>query len=855
MMDDINAIQEEAISRIHRAFMIFLNPICALDMGLGKTRIACNIIKETIDKDEYYRILVVIKASNYKNPWIKELLETNIISYSKNKNPARKENIFRNCIYLHGKERFFYLKKRNNKYQFPSKNIILTSYDTLRMDIENDLYDLNALSSLYDLIVFDELQLIMNAKYRTRNFLALSQLRARTMIALSGTPIQNNTEELGLMYLFLNDRTKLLRLLSWQDRINDVYKSTDPEETKKERAEEIMNEKKKIPSDALEECIKNEALHFYLGQKSHFAKNAITLSLPIDSEHYALAHQYYGNISEYRQKKMMYLSSPASIHYSGLNNIRFPFCTKELAVKKILQSMTKNEKAVIFSLYKDVINTYYDLCKINGFPAIIITGKDKGKSLQNKLSQFENSPHFRVLLTTLQKSSEGFNFDFANHVIILELWWNPQKIMQAMSRIDRISQTQDIFIYLLYYNDGDKIIPEENIYLEKMTAKITSTNDVFKAIYKKSLSADNFQILRTLPEGKVFKDITTIENDLSEFLDLFHTAKDTTEPENKEDILIKGISFSDTRNNITSEVINYLWFFEMFFAYPWRIVDPHISNYLHVFYFQRINGSVGNNLKAIIEKQYKTFFSAPIKYDTYYPFVFLTTAMFRVNVNNCTVNVNIPIALGKRRNGSFHLLSPQDNLINDLAELFGFFEKYDINDISNIITDYGKMITTMKRLQFSNRKLKPNAILSLRDLFYLLNRRSIKLNHRDINDAERYKIEAIFAQPSITEAKRLLDDFLSAANEEELKILGYLERNMAKIKLLYNYPAEIRFIIGTKNIIDLICKIINLIIEEKNFYRVEDAKRFITIAANQIIKNGAEFIPNWKTLIKSIRAL
>jgi superfamily II DNA or RNA helicase len=854
-MDDINAIQEEAIRRIHRAFMIFLNPICALDMGLGKTRIACTIIKEMIDKNEYYRILVVIKASNYKNPWIKELLETNIISYSENKNPARKENIFRNCIYLHGKERFSYLNKINNKYQFPTGNIILAPYDTLRIDIESDLYNLNDLSSRYDLIVFDELQLIMNAKYRTRNFLALSQLRARKMIALSGTPIQNNIEELGLMYLFLNDHTKLLGLLSWQDRLNSVYKSNDPEEIKKERIKEIMEEKEKIPLEALKECIEHEILHFHLGQKLYFAKKAIILSLPIDSEHYALAQQYYGNISKYKQKKMMYLSSPASIYYSGSNNSKLPFCTKELTVKKILQSMAKDEKAVVFSLYKDVINVYYDLCKTNGFPAIIITGKDKGKALQNKLSRFENSPHFRVLLTTLQKSSEGFNFDFANHIVILEFWWNPQKIIQAMGRIDRISQTQDIFIYLLCYNDGDKTIPEEDVYLEKMTAKIADANDVFKAVYEKSLFDSNHQIFRTLPGEEIFKDIATIEDDLSEFLNLFHAAKDITESENKEEIIIKGVSFPDTRNNIASEVINHLRFFEMLSSYPWRIVDAHIANYLHGFYFQRINGSVGNNLKTAIENQYVKVFLSPIKYDTYYPFVFLRTGTFRVNVNGYTQNVSMPIALGKRRNGSFHLLSPQNNLINDLTELFGFFAKYGINDISNIITDYGKMITTMKKLQFSNLNLKPNASLSLSDLFYLLNRRSIKLNARDMNDAERYRIEVIFAQPSITEAKRSLDYFLSAANGEEFKILGYLDRNMAKIEPLYNYPAEVRSIIGTTNIIYFICEIIYLIIGGKPFYQVEDAKRFITIAANQIIQNGAEFIPNWKTLTKPIRAL
>jgi hypothetical protein len=80
MKEYIETIQEEAIRFIHRAFMIFLNPICALDMGFGKTRVACHIIQEITKENKNYRILIVLKASNYKNPWIEELLMMNVIS-------------------------------------------------------------------------------------------------------------------------------------------------------------------------------------------------------------------------------------------------------------------------------------------------------------------------------------------------------------------------------------------------------------------------------------------------------------------------------------------------------------------------------------------------------------------------------------------------------------------------------------------------------------------------------------------------------------------------------------------------------------------------------------------------------
>jgi SNF2 family DNA or RNA helicase len=92
-----------------------------------------------------------------------------------------------------------------------------------------------------------------------------------------------------------------------------------------------------------------------------------------------------------------------------------------------------------------------------GMPVLIITGKDKGDKLNEKLEIFKHSMRFNILLKTLQKSSEGLDLSFTNHIIILELWWNPQKIFR-----DRKSQKNNIFIYLLCYHDAGRIIAEED---------------------------------------------------------------------------------------------------------------------------------------------------------------------------------------------------------------------------------------------------------------------------------------------------------------------------------------------------------------------------------------------------------
>lgn len=119
-----------------------------------------------------------------------------------------------------------------------------------------------------------------------------------------------------------------------------------------------------------------------------------------------------------------------------------------------------------------MVHEYFNICQANNFFAITITGEDKGAILDKKLAEFKHSKNCRILITTLQKTSEGFNFDFATHIIILEFWWNPQKILQAMGRTDRKSQNNDIYTYLLCYHQNNNIIKEENIVFKTMQKKI-----------------------------------------------------------------------------------------------------------------------------------------------------------------------------------------------------------------------------------------------------------------------------------------------------------------------------------------------------------------------------------------------
>merc|ERR1712224_893941 len=56
-------------------------------------------------------------------------------------------------------------------------------------------------------------------------------------------------------------------------------------------------------------------------------------------------------------------------------------------------------------------------------------------------------PKGRVLLISLKAGGVGLNLVAATRVYMLDLWWNPAVEEQAIQRVHRIGQTQDVHVY------------------------------------------------------------------------------------------------------------------------------------------------------------------------------------------------------------------------------------------------------------------------------------------------------------------------------------------------------------------------------------------------------------------------
>jgi len=57
-----------------------------------------------------------------------------------------------------------------------------------------------------------------------------------------------------------------------------------------------------------------------------------------------------------------------------------------------------------------------------------------------------------VFLISLKAGGVGLNLVAANHVFLVDPWWNPAVEEQAIQRVHRIGQTKDVFVTRLICN-------------------------------------------------------------------------------------------------------------------------------------------------------------------------------------------------------------------------------------------------------------------------------------------------------------------------------------------------------------------------------------------------------------------
>eukprot|EP00930_Biecheleria_cincta_P105906 TRINITY_DN98_c1_g1_i1.p1 TRINITY_DN98_c1_g1~~TRINITY_DN98_c1_g1_i1.p1 ORF type:complete len:1206 (-),score=311.60 TRINITY_DN98_c1_g1_i1:59-3676(-) len=112
-------------------------------------------------------------------------------------------------------------------------------------------------------------------------------------------------------------------------------------------------------------------------------------------------------------------------------------------VKKMLKN-DKTAKGIVFSQFGAMLELVEFRLKRAGISCVVFRGGMTMQARTDALAAFNDDPSLKVILISLKAGGEGLNLQVANHVFLLDPWWNPACEMQAIQRAHRIGQTKEV---------------------------------------------------------------------------------------------------------------------------------------------------------------------------------------------------------------------------------------------------------------------------------------------------------------------------------------------------------------------------------------------------------------------------
>ncbi len=394
--------------------------LLADDMGLGKTLQTLTFLQHYKEKNGELLAIVVCPTTLLFN-WENEIKKfTTDITF-----------------YLH------HGSTRTTKLDvISSANVVLTTYGTLRSDIE--LF----LKLQFDYAILDESQAIKNPVSKVTKAACL--LNAKNRIALSGTPMQNNTFDIYAQLNFLNPG-----MLGTKDFFKDNFATPIDkfqEATTKEHLRKIIypfllrRTKEQVAKDLPDKTEITMVCEMEPAQRKiyDYYKNLYRSKLLGTIEDQGIEKSQLA-ILQGLMKLRQICDSPAI-----LKNEEVTYKNESIKIKELsreLQENTGNHKVLIFSQFLGMLGLIREELKTQGINHEYFDGSYTKKQREDAINNFQDNEECRVFLISLKAGGMGLNLTSADYVYLMDPWWNPAVEQQAIDRTHRIGQTKNIFAY------------------------------------------------------------------------------------------------------------------------------------------------------------------------------------------------------------------------------------------------------------------------------------------------------------------------------------------------------------------------------------------------------------------------
>ncbi len=395
--------------------------LLADDMGLGKTlQVLCAIQGQAL----------IIVPTSVLYSWVQQIEQFRpSLTY---------------CVY-HGQERRLNLKA----------DIILTTYALLRRD-RSQIVDRH-----WDMVVLDEAQMIKNPKSQIAR--TAHALQGDFRVALSGTPVENQLTDLWSQFQFLNPG-----FLGSLEEFQDQFISRGNENTMKRLRKKVSPFiLRRMKGDVAPELPPrtDTVLTCELTSEEREIYNALLAS----SRKEVIEKLEMGG-GVFAALELLLRLRQACCHASLVPGYQVVNSSKiELLLESLTKAIAMGHRALVFSQWTSYLDLIEPALKSEQISFLRLDGHTRNR--QEVVDQYQKNSAAAVMLISLKSGGVGLNLTAADHIYLMDPWWNPAVENQAADRAHRIGQRNPVFVYRLVAQDT---LEERVLSLQKAKAQIAA---------------------------------------------------------------------------------------------------------------------------------------------------------------------------------------------------------------------------------------------------------------------------------------------------------------------------------------------------------------------------------------------
>jgi SNF2 family DNA or RNA helicase len=269
----------------------------------------------------------------------------------------------------------------------------------------------------FDVVVLDEAQRIKNRDSKTSR--VVRALRRERSWAMTGTPVENRTEDLVNIFAFVD-----------AERI--------PPETPAKLLPQLTRDcilrrvKEEVAADMPPKTVRDAYLELTPAQRAAYdlAEKEGVIHLNELGETITVQHVF---------ELVMRLKQICNFDPLTGQSAKLEQLQADLA-----EVAASGRKAIIFSQWVEPLEVLARA--LEPFGPLLYHGKVPHRDRQPTLDRFKREPDKHVLLMSYGTGSVGLNLQFTNYVFLFDRWWNPAVEDQAINRAHRLGQKEPVFV-------------------------------------------------------------------------------------------------------------------------------------------------------------------------------------------------------------------------------------------------------------------------------------------------------------------------------------------------------------------------------------------------------------------------